>query len=79
MYLISAEGYKNAGVDLLIIKKTGEIWTKIKDVQNRLDVQNIPDLVLKEIYRIYKTESLTKEQIKRYKILKEKFLKSLII
>ena len=26
MHLISAEGYKNAGVDLL--KKTGEIWTK---------------------------------------------------
>ena len=72
MYLTSSEGYKNAEVDLLIIKKTGEIWTKIKDVQNRLDVQNIPDLVLKEIYR-------TKEQIKKYKTLKEKFLKSLII
>ena len=25
MNLISIEGYKNAGVDLLIIKKTGEI------------------------------------------------------
>ena len=32
MYLISAEGYKNAGVDLLIIKKAGGIWTKMKDV-----------------------------------------------
>ena len=29
MYLISTEGYKNAGIDLLIIKKTGEIWTKM--------------------------------------------------
>ena len=39
MYLISAEGYKNAEVDLLIIKNTGETWTKIKDVQNGLGVQ----------------------------------------
>ena len=26
MYLTSAEGYKNAAIDLLIIVKTGEIW-----------------------------------------------------
>ena len=65
MYLISAEGYKNAGVDLLIINKTAEIWKKMKDVKNGLGVQNISDLVLEEIYNIYKTKSLTKEQIKR--------------
>ena len=65
MYLISAEGYKNTGVDLLIIKKTGEIWIKMKDIQYGLGVQNISDLVLKEIYSMYKTKSLTKEQIKR--------------
>ena len=63
MYLISAEGYKNAGIDLLRIKKTREIWTKMKGVQNGLCVQNISDLLLKEIYGIYKTKSLTKEQI----------------
>ena len=68
MYLISAEGYKNAGVDLLIIKKTGEIWTKMKDKQNGLGVQNISDLVLKEIYGIYKTKSLTNKQIQKYKM-----------
>ena len=40
MYPISAEGYKNARVDLLIItiiiiiKKTGENWTKMEDVQD---------------------------------------------
>ena len=76
MYLILAEGYRNAGVDLLIIKKkTGEIWTKIKDVQNRLDVQNTSDLVLKEIYGVYKTKSLTTEQIKRYKMTKREIFK----
>ena len=72
MYLISAEGYKNAGFVLLIIKKTGEIWTKMKDIQNGLGFQNIYDLVLKEIYNIYKTKSLTKEpcKVKRYKMTK---------
>ena len=67
MCLISAEGYKNAGVDFLRIKRTGEIWTKMKDVQDDLGVQNISDLVLKEIFGIYKTESPTTEQIKKYK------------
>ena len=70
MHLISAERYKNAGVDLLRIKKTGEICTKMKEAQDGLGVQNISDLVLKEIYSIYKTKSLTKEQIKKYKMTK---------
>ena len=48
MYLISAKGYKNAAVDLLIIKRTGEVWTKMKDIKNGLGVQNISDLVLKK-------------------------------
>ena len=68
MCLISAEEYKNAGVDVLRIKQTGEIWTKMRDIQNGLGVQNISDLVLKEIYSIYKTKSLTKEQIKKCKM-----------
>ena len=53
MYLISAEGYTNAGVHFLKIRKTDEIWSSIKDVGNGLGVKNICDLVLKEIYGIY--------------------------
>ena len=68
MYLISTEGYKNAGVDLLIIKRTGKIWTKMKDIQDGLGVQNISDLILKEIYGIYQTKNITKEQVKKYKM-----------
>ena len=59
MCLISAGGYKNAGVHLLIIKKTGEIWPSIKDIGNGLGVKNISDLVLKEIYDIYGEKKLT--------------------
>ena len=62
--------FENAEVDLLIIKKTGDIWTKMKDVQDGLVVQNISDLFFKEICGIYKTKSLTKQQIKKYKMSK---------
>ena len=32
MSLISTEGYTNAGVSHLIIKKTNELWVGMKDV-----------------------------------------------
>ena len=53
MYLISAEGYKNASVYCLRIKKTGETWVSMKDVGAGLGVKNISDLVKKEICGIY--------------------------
>ena len=36
----------------------------MKDVQNGLGVTNMSDLILKELYGIYKTKSPTKEQVK---------------
>ena len=65
---ISAEGYKNAKVHFLKIRKTGELWISIKDVGDGLGVKNISDLVLKEIYGIYEKRKLTKEEIKNYKM-----------
>ena len=53
MNLISVEGYKNAGVNLLKIRKTDDSWINMKDVGDGLGVKNISDLVLKEIYGIY--------------------------
>ena len=53
MYLISAKGYRNAGVHILIIRKTGKIWVSMKNVHNGLGVKNISDLILKETYGIY--------------------------
>ena len=66
MYLISAEGYKNAGVHFLRIIKTGSIWVSMKNVHIGLVVKNMSDLILKEIYDIYKTKNLTKKQIRKY-------------
>ena len=75
MYLISAKGYKNVEVDAKIVRKTGEIWGSMKDVGSGMGVKNIYDLILKELYGIYDTKNLTKEQIKNAKWLKEKFWK----
>ena len=43
MYLISAEGHKNADVHILIIKKTGEIWASMKDTGSGMGVKSISD------------------------------------
>ena len=43
MYLISAEGYKNAKVDFLTTKITSEIWVSMKDVGSSMGVKNISD------------------------------------
>ena len=32
MYLITAEEYKNVGVQFLRVRKIGEIWSSMKDV-----------------------------------------------
>ena len=56
MYLISAERYKNADIHILIIKKTGEIWPRMKDVGSGMGVKNISDLVSKEIHGVLETK-----------------------
>ena len=56
MYLISAEGYKNASVNFLTIKATSEIWVSMKDVGSDIGVKNISGLVFKEIHGICKNK-----------------------
>ena len=68
MYLISTEGYKNAGVHFLKVRKTGEIWANMKDSGSGMVVNNISDLTLKEIHGVLKTKSPTREQINEYKM-----------
>ena len=63
MYLISAEGYKNAKVDFLIMKTTSEVWVSMKEIRSCIGVKNISDLVLKEIYGICETKDSKKKQV----------------
>ena len=67
MYLISAEGYKNANVAFLTIKTTNEIWVSMKDIESGIGVKNISDLVLKEIYSICKTKNPLKKKLMNIK------------
>ena len=75
MYLISAEGYKNANVEFLTIKTTSEIWVSMKDVGSGIGVKNISNLVLKEIYGICETKHPTKKQVNEYKMTKREIYK----
>ena len=80
IYLISAEGYKNANVGFLPIKSTSKTWVSMKDVGSVIGVKNISDLVLKEIYGICEIKNPTKTQVNEYKMKKkDKFIKSLLI
>ena len=78
MSLISAKGYKNAGVSYLIIKKSGELWVGIKDVGDGLGVKNISDLVLKETDGAYGKKKLTKEEIRCYKMTEREIFKKFV-
>ena len=60
MYLILAEGYKNANVGFLAIKKTGGIWVNMRDVGSGIGVKSIYDLVSKEICGICETKNPSK-------------------
>ena len=62
MSLISIEGYENAKV-ISLKNKNGDLWVIMKDVKEGLGVKTMSDLVLKEIYGVYKTKNLTKEEI----------------
>ena len=75
MYLISAEGYKNANVNFLIITTTSEMCVNMKDVGSGMGVKNISDLVLKEIHGICEIKNPTKEQVNEYKMTKRKIYK----
>ena len=75
MYLISAEGYRNANVGIMTIKTTSEIWVNMKDPGSGMSAKNISDLVLKEIYGICETKNPTKKQVNEYKMTKRQIYK----
>ena len=75
MYLISSEGYKNAKVYFLAIKTTGKMWVNMKHVGSGMDVKNISDLVLKEIYRICERKNPTIKHVNEYNMTKREIYK----
>ena len=71
MFKFTAETFAKNCVHTIKVNKTDNksvLWIKTIDIQNRLDVKNIHNLVDKEIKSKFKTNNLTDEQIKNYKI-----------
>ena len=48
MIVITVEAYQNAGVHTITVKNKDFFWVKMKDVQDRLGIKNISDLLKKE-------------------------------
>ena len=62
MVVITAEAYQNATVHTISVKNKDFFWIKMKDLQDRLDIKNINDLLRKEICGIFGAKDLTKKQ-----------------
>ena len=71
MFKVTAETFGKNSVQTIKVTITDNksvLWIKMIDIQKKLDVKNIDDLVDKEIKGKFKTNNLTDEQIKKYKI-----------
>ena len=62
MAVITVEAYQNAGVHTITVKNKDFSWVKMKDVQGRLGIKNISDLLRKEICGRFRTKYLTEKQ-----------------
>ena len=65
---ISAEKYTNAKVCTIRVNNKKLFWVRMYDLQEGIGVQNISDLVRKEIWGIFRTKNPTKHQIRKCKI-----------
>ena len=66
MVVINAEAYQNSRVHTITVKNKYFFWVKIKDVQDRLCIKNISDLLRKEICGRFGTQDLTVKQKVKY-------------
>ena len=66
MVVITAEAYQNARVHTITVKNKDFFWVKMKDIQERLAIKNISDLLRKEICGRFVTKDLTGKQKMKY-------------
>ena len=64
---ISVEKYTNTKVCTIRVSNKKIYWVRMYDAQERIGVKNMPDLVRKEIWGIFRTKNPTKDQIRKYK------------
>ena len=66
MVVITVEAYQNARVHTITVKNKDFFWIEMKDVQDRLDIKNISDLLRKEICGRFGTKDLIEKQKMKY-------------
>ena len=64
---ISVEKWTIAKVYTIGVSNKKLFWVRMYDVQQRIDVKNMSDLVRKEIPGIFRTKNPTKDQVRKYK------------
>ena len=71
MVFITADDYADAGVHAITIRDKKLFWVEMIDAQNGLGLKNISDLLRKEMYGIFETKNISKEQKKKYIMAKK--------
>ena len=66
MVVMTVEAYQNPRVHTITVKNKDFFWVKMKDVQDRLGIKNISDLLRKEICGRFGTKDLTEKQKMKY-------------
>ena len=66
MVILTVENYLNARVHVITVKNEELFWVKMHDVQNKLGVKRISDILGKEIRGIYENKNPTSEPKKKY-------------
>ena len=62
MVVITVEAYKDAEVHTITAKNKDYFWVKMKDVQGKLALKNISDLLRKEMCGKFETNDFTEKQ-----------------
>ena len=66
MVVITVQNYTDSEVHTIAVINRELFWVKLIDVQKGLVIQNISDLVRKDIQGIYETKYFTKKQKRKY-------------
>ena len=66
MVVVTVEAYQNTRVHTITVKNKDFFWVKMKDVQDRLGIKNISDLLREEISGRFGTKDLTEKHKMKY-------------
>ena len=65
--VVTVQKYTDAEVHTITVGNRKLFSVKIMDVQNKLGIKNISDLVRKDIQGIFEIKNPTKKQVRKYK------------